>query len=196
MRLVEATLLASCLTLTGCTVEDWRRSPGPDDIVALFPWFANMVEYVATPPLKSWCPEGRPRCRQPVEGTVPITGPDDLVPPIQLAPTPANVRAMGRRFSNPVARTAESLERGRDRYDAFCALCHGATGAGDGPIDSVMGGFIPSLVTEQVQGYSDGYLYAMIRNGRGLMKQYGHRVRGDDRWHLVNHIRVLQGTAQ
>ena len=195
MRLGEATLLASCVMLTGCTVEDWRRSPGPDDIVALVPWFANMVDHVATPPLKSWCPEDRPRCRQPVDGTVPITGLDDLVPPIQLAPTRANVRAMGRRFQNPAARTAESLERGRDRYDIFCALCHGGQGAGDGPIAAVMP-IVPSLVSPQVQGYSDGYIYALITNGRGLMKQYRQRVRGDDRWHIVNYIRVLQGIAQ
>ncbi len=181
--------------LTGCTVEDWRRSPGPDDLVALVPWFANMVDHVAIPPLKSWCPEDRPRCRQPVDGTVPITGLDDLVPPIQLAPTRANVRAMGRRFQNSAARTAESLERGRDRYDIFCALCHGGQGAGDGPIAAVMP-IVPSLVSPQVQGYSDGYIYALITNGRGLMKQYRQRVRGDDRWHIVNYIRVLQGIAQ
>ncbi|MBW8056164.1 MAG: cytochrome c [Nitrospira sp.] len=195
MRPIEATLLASCVMLTGCTVEDWRRSPGPDDIVALVPWFANMVDHVATPPLKSWCPDDRPTCRQPVEGTVPITGPDDLVPPIQLAPTPANVRAMGRRFQNSAARTAESLERGRDRYDIFCALCHGAQGGGDGPIAAAMP-IVPSLVSPQVQGYNDGYIYAIITNGRGLMKQYRQRVRGDDRWHIVNYIRVLQGIAQ
>ncbi len=195
MRLVEATLLASCLMLTGCTVEDWRRSPGPDDIVALVPWFANMVGHVATPPLKSWCAEDRPRCRQPVDGTVPITGLDDLVPPIQLLPTPANIQAMGRTFQNPVARTAESLERGRDRYDIFCALCHGAQGAGDGPITAVMP-IVPSLVSPQVQGRNDGYIYAIITNGRGLMKQYRQRVRSDDRWHIVNYLRILQGIAQ
>ena len=195
MRLIEATLLASCVMLTGCTVEDWRRSPGPDDIVALVPWFATMVDHVATPPLKSWCPDDRPTCRQPVEGTVPITGPEDLVPPIQLAPTPANVRAMGQRFQNPVAQTAESLERGRDRYDIFCALCHGAQGAGDGPIAAAMP-IVPSLVSLQVRGYNDGYIYAIITNGRGLMKQYRQRVRGNDRWHIVNYIRVLQGIAQ
>ncbi len=55
---------------------------------------------------------------------------------------------------------------------------------------------IPSLVSPQVQRYNDGYIYAIITNGRGLMKQYRQRVRGDDRWHIVNYIRVLQGIAQ
>ena len=59
------------------------------------------------------------------------------------------------------------------------------------------GAIVPSLVTPRVAGYTDGYLYAVIVNGRGaFMKPYGHRVRGDDRWHVVNYIRVLQGTAQ
>lgn len=196
MRPVSASLLASCLLLVGCSVEDWRRAPGPDDIVASVPWFTGMYDHVAIPPLKSWCAEDRPDCRQPVEGTVPVTGGDPVVPPAQLAQTPANIRALGRRFQNPVLQTAESLERGRDRYDIFCALCHGIQGAGDGPIDSVMGGFIPSLVTEQVRRYTDGYIFAVILNGRGLMTRYRHRVRGDDRWHIVNYIRLLQGTAQ
>jgi len=196
LKRAKAILLVFSLLLIGCSVEDWRRMPGPDDVIRLFPWFTGMYDYVAIPPLKSWCAEDRPDCRQPVEGTVPVTGGDPLVPPAQLVQTPANVRALGRRFQNPVLQTAESLERGRDRYNIFCALCHGAQGAGDGPIDSVMGGFLPSLVTEQVRRYTDGYIFAVIVNGRGLMGRYRHRVLGDDRWHIVNYIRLLQGTAQ
>ena len=196
MRRRSATLSICCVLLIGCTVEDWRRAPGPDDAVALVPWFANMYDHVAVPALKSWCPEGRPTCRQPVEGTVPITGPEPIVPPIMLAPTPANIRTLGRRFSNPIPTTAESIERGRDRYDINCALCHGDQGAGDGPINAAMSGIIPSLLTDQARRYTDGYIFAIIVNGRGLMKQYRQRVRGDDRWHVVNYLRVLQGNAQ
>ena len=68
-------------------------------------------------------------------------------------------------------------------------------GAGDGPITAVMP-IVPSLVSPQVQGRNDGYIYAIITNGRGLMKQYRQRVRSDDRWHIVNYIRILQGIAQ
>ena len=68
-----------------------------------------MYDHVAIPPLKSWCAEDRPDCRQPVEGTVPVTGGDPVVPPAQLAPTATNIRDLGRRFQNPVLQTAESL---------------------------------------------------------------------------------------
>jgi mono/diheme cytochrome c family protein len=199
LRRARALLLGWALLLLawGCSVEDWRRAPGPDDVIRLVPWFTGMYDHVAIPPLKSYCAEDRPTCRQPVDGTVPVTGADPVLPPAQLAPTAANIRELGRRFPNPVPNTAESLERGRDRFEIFCALCHGMEGAGDGQIDSVMSGIIPSLVSEQVRGYTDGYIYSVIVNGRGaLMSRYRQRVRGDDRWHIVNYIRLLQGTAQ
>ena len=197
MRRRSAAFVLGCLAAVGCSVEDWRRAPGPDDAVALVPWFANMYDHVAVPPLKSWCAEDRLDCRQPVEGTVPITGVEPVVPPVMLAPTPANNRALGRQFPNPIATTAESIERGRDRYDINCALCHGPQGAGDGPINGPMNGIIPSLLTDRARGYTDGYLFSMIVNGSVLlMKPYRHRVRGDDRWHIVNYLRVLQGNAQ
>ena len=43
--------------------------------------------------------------------------------------------------------------------------------------------------------YSDAYLYAMIRVGRGLMPEYGSRVTHFDRWHIVNYVRQLQAQA-
>lgn len=176
----------------------WRATPGPDDVMDIVPWFANMYEHVAVQPLTSWCPAERPNCRQPVPGTVPVTGAEPRIPLIQLAPTPQNVQALGRRFPNPVPSTAESIERGRDRYDINCSLCHGDAGGGDGPVSMAMAGgnLVPSLVTARAGGYSDGYIYALIVSGRGLMKSYAHRLRGDDRWHVINYMRVLQGTAQ
>jgi hypothetical protein len=54
--------------------------------------------------------------------------------------------------------------------------------------------FILPVISERANAYSDGYLYAMIVQGRGLMRPYGDKVRGDDRWHIVNYLRVLQGT--
>jgi hypothetical protein len=49
-----------------------------------------------------------------------------------------------------------------------------------------------SLVNDRVRGLSDGYIYGMIRNGRGLMPSY-NRIEDMDRWDVVNYIRGLQG---
>jgi mono/diheme cytochrome c family protein len=46
-----------------------------------------------------------------------------------------------------------------------------------------------------VAGYSDAYIYAMIRVGRGLMPEYGSRISHFDRWHIVNYVRQLQVRA-
>ena len=43
--------------------------------------------------------------------------------------------------------------------------------------------------------YSDQYIYAMIRVGRGLMPEYGSRITHFDRWHVVNYVRQLQRNA-
>jgi hypothetical protein len=49
-----------------------------------------------------------------------------------------------------------------------------------------------NLSGAQVAAYSDQYLYAMIRVGRGLMPEYGSRITHFDRWSIVNYVRELQ----
>jgi mono/diheme cytochrome c family protein len=51
----------------------------------------------------------------------------------------------------------------------------------------------PDLTAEPTKQRSDGYLYAMIRQGRGIMPRYGDKIRGADRWHVVHYVRQLQG---
>jgi hypothetical protein len=72
-------------------------------------------------------------------------------------------------------------------------VCHGDAGNGDGPATKLG---IPgiSLVTDITKGRSDGYIFGMIRNGRGLMPSY-NRIEDPDRWDVVNYLRGLQGSA-
>jgi mono/diheme cytochrome c family protein len=54
----------------------------------------------------------------------------------------------------------------------------------------------PSLLTPKARAFSDGYLYSIIRYGRGLMPRYGDKVyRHEDRWAIVNYVRWLQTSA-
>ena len=99
----------------------------------------------------------------------------------------------------PVAPTAEMLARGRDRFDVFCATCHGVSGMGDGPIaqraDKLQEGtWTPpsSLHTEIVRGREDGHLFNTIGNGIRNMPAYGHQIVEADRWAIVAYIRALQ----
>lgn len=97
-------------------------------------------------------------------------------------------------LENPVEATPESLERGRVLYERNCAVCHGESGIGAeaplAPVHGMLPGF--DLATGAATGFTDGYLYGIIRVGRGMMPAYGDRVTHFDRWHLVNYVRELQ----
>lgn len=129
----------------------------------------------------------------PAPGSVPVTGsdPDSLPAP----------EAEG--LTNPRARTAESLNRGQWVFETYCLVCHGPAGLGNGPISAFNGRTPPgpypgiaSLLTPQAMGRSDGYLYGVVTYaqamGRGLMPRYGDKVRGTDRWDVINYVRYLQ----
>lgn len=92
----------------------------------------------------------------------------------------------------PLALTREMLERGRERYGIFCAVCHDATGAGRGMV--VRRGFKqpasfhePRLRSEPV-----GYFFDVITNGFATMPGYAAQIGAHDRWAIVAYIRALQ----
>ena len=103
----------------------------------------------------------------------------------------------GTALVSPIAGTDGELARGAEMFGQFCQPCHGPTGAGDG---SVVGpNRIPdipllNLRSELTRSYSDGYLWGMITNGRGLMPSY-RRIPAYERWYLVAHVRRLQADA-
>ena len=91
-----------------------------------------------------------------------------------------------------------SLARGEELYMRYCVVCHGPDGVGTNAyITPDKHPMLPvyNLSGAQVAGYSDQYIYAMIRVGRGLMPEYGGRIAHFDRWHIVNYVRQLQAQA-
>jgi len=90
-----------------------------------------------------------------------------------------------------------SLERGEELYLRFCVVCHGPDGVGANAYIADKHLLLPAynLSGAQVAGYTDQYLYAMVRVGRGLMPEYGSRIAHFDRWHVVNYVRTLQVAA-
>jgi mono/diheme cytochrome c family protein len=99
---------------------------------------------------------------------------------------------------NPTDPTsAASLERGEELYSRFCVVCHGPDGVGANAYIADKHPLLPAynLSGAQVASYSDPYIYAMIRVGRGLMPEYGGRITHFDRWHIVNYVRQLQVQA-
>lgn len=89
------------------------------------------------------------------------------------------------------------LERGKAKFDIYCAVCHGAAGGGDGPIAAKFMLPIPQLTSDKVKAFKDGRIFHIITDGQGLMGSYASQIRIEsDRWAIVNYVRTLQRQAK
>lgn len=92
----------------------------------------------------------------------------------------------------PMKLTPELLARGRERYNVFCAMCHGRVGDGQGMV--ARRGFPqpPSYHIDRLRNAPLGYFYYVITNGYGAMAPYATQVESPDRWAIAAYIRALQ----
>jgi len=123
----------------------------------------------------------------PVFGTVPRG-----FQPFHYGPDPAEAERAGRELKNPFQPTAENLARGQYIFSNYCVACHGATGAGDGPIIPKYPN-PPSYQTEKSKALADGNMFHVITLGRNNMPSHAAQVSSDDRWKVILYIRKLQG---
>lgn len=100
--------------------------------------------------------------------------------------------------SIPLRVTSELVERGRVRYEIYCAACHGHTGEGDGPVAGNLNyRFPPPLPfsADEVRARPAGFYFDVITNGYQAMGRYSHQVSARDRWAIIAYIRELQRHA-
>ncbi|RMF38783.1 MAG: hypothetical protein D6753_15230 [Planctomycetota bacterium] len=98
-----------------------------------------------------------------------------------------------------LAATERLVERGRNRFQIYCALCHGDQGAGDGPIHQRAAKiqetkWVPptNLLTQQIRDRQDGQLFQAISDGVRNMPAYRSQISVHDRWAIVAYVRRLQ----
>ncbi len=119
--------------------------------------------------------------------------------PLHFEPTKEDALRAGVELHNPFgsdadpAKLQESIKRGGDNYRVFCISCHGATGAGDGPV--AKRGFPPppSLLTGNSPKMKDGQLFHILTyGGQTSMPDFAAQLSPDLRWDVVNYIRSMQ----
>ncbi|MBO9539953.1 cytochrome c [bacterium] len=93
-------------------------------------------------------------------------------------------------FPFPITRSV--LERGRERFEIYCAPCHDRTGYGNGMI--VQRGFThpPSLHEPRLIQAPAGHFVQVMALGYGTMFSYASRVSAEDRWAVAAYLRALQ----
>jgi mono/diheme cytochrome c family protein len=193
-------ITALALFSGGCDAY-YYRIPSPDDLWYIIPWFDHMITARYVRPYETAAVP-----RYAIEGTVPVTGgePDWSDEWIKGDATTANALKNPFAPATPgdplppgpeVAVLSRDLDAAGDTlYQNFCTVCHGVAGDAKGPVSPRIGA--PSLLTGRARAYSDGYLYSIIRYGRGVMPRYGDKVYApSDRWAIVNHIRKLQARS-
>ena len=94
-------------------------------------------------------------------------------------------------LANPLLPTKEVLKLGEKKYLSFCSPCHGNYADGD---SRLRGQFPnpPTLHSTRGREFSDGMIYHIITNGQNVMPSYASQVTREERWAIVNYIRVLQ----
>lgn len=95
--------------------------------------------------------------------------------------------------TNPLAVTAEFLQRGRQRFTIQCSPCHGQMADGNG-ITRKIGAMavVANLHDKRIVEMADGELFWVISNGRNLMESYAANVSVSDRWAIIAYLRALQ----
>jgi mono/diheme cytochrome c family protein len=96
----------------------------------------------------------------------------------------------GTEFPFPV--TLALMVRGQERFDVFCAPCHGRTGRGDGMIVARGYRAPPSFHIDRLRQSPVGHFYDVVTNGFGAMPDYRTQIPVRDRWAIVAYIRALQ----
>jgi len=94
-------------------------------------------------------------------------------------------------LSNPILLTKKSILFGQQKFLTFCSPCHGNFGDGD---SRLRGQFPnpPTLHSNRVKEMPDGQIFHIINNGQNIMPSYSSQTTVEERWAIVNYIRVLQ----
>jgi len=128
---------------------------------------------VVLPQVETWTP---------VEDTIAIDG-DRL-----------RNRIESRDLRNPIPHTRQALKQGEWLYEVYCAVCHGATGQGDGQIAEHFRR-MPDLSAPHMANYTDGWLHSIIREGGFAMPPFAHSMSNYERWALVHFVKTFTGAS-
>jgi mono/diheme cytochrome c family protein len=95
--------------------------------------------------------------------------------------------------TNPLPVTGELLQRGHERFDIYCAPCHGKLGDGNGITKKL--GLMPAVANlhdQRIVVMADGEIFNTVTHGKNTMGAYGPLIPTEDRWAVIAYLRALQ----
>ena len=198
-------LISLLLTIAGVAVLGFRGAKTTNEPWELFPDMVRQMKVRAQSPLKFFADGRGPRL--PINGTVPIgyemPNPEMAAPAAESQTMPhgfsvgtdyIDTGKMGNNWGTgiPVPVTPELLERGRQRFNITCAMCHGATATGNGITKQYGLATVVTLQDDRIRKMADGEIFNTITNGKNTMMAYGPTIMVADRWAIIAYLRALQ----
>ena len=178
-------LIFGVATLLVLSIAGFRGGTSEHPPIEVFPDMDRQLKYRAQAP-SAFFADGRAD-RMPVEGTIPFNV------PVQNSYFLSG--KMGANYGDGIPRevkvSMDTLQRGQQRYEINCAICHGSAGDGRGIVSEYGFGGIASFHTPRLREMPDGQIFDVIANGKGLMNAYPH-ISLEDRWAIISYIRALQ----
>lgn len=168
----------------------WLLTPNPArPNFEFIPEMAHAPRYNAFAPNPNF-PNGA-TLQRPEPGTIPRG-----LMPLDYAATPQDALRAGEELHSPIAPGSQRAgERGAFVFANFCAVCHGAGGAGNGPVAQRGYPPPPSLLAEHAQKIKDGQLFHILTYGQNNMPSYASQLSRDDRWNVIFYVRTVQAAA-
>ena len=187
----------------------FRGQKGAAPPFEVFPDMVRQVRVRAQAPLDFFADGRGPRL--PVAGTVPIgyempkpANTTKGAPPgegishqrvgFSVGTDYYNTGKMGQNWGTgiPIQVTPEVMRRGRERFNITCAMCHGATAAGNGITKTYGLATVVTLQDDRIRKMADGEIFNTITNGKNTMMAYGPNIMVADRWAIITYLRALQ----
>jgi cytochrome c5 len=193
--------VCTVLALAGFRGTNFSRPP-----IEIFPDMDHQPKFQPQHP-STFYSDGR-SARSPIEGTVPIgySLPGRFLQAgarnaafeaggFVNANTYLQTGRMGEVYGDgiPVEITEALLDRGQERYNINCGICHGKTGEGNGVVQKIGAwATVANLQDDRIRQQPDGQIYNTITHGKNTMGAYGPNIAIEDRWAIVAYIRALQ----
>ncbi|MGA9238590.1 c-type cytochrome [Robiginitalea sp.] len=181
--------MKNLLITTGVLVVILSLASCRDDNQLNYQYMPNMYESVGyeTYEQVDWLPNGS-EALTPVEHTI-----SRGLVPYSLENTPE-----GKEMSALVTSPLDSLQGeanlavGKELYDIYCAICHGAKGDGKGTLvqrEKILG--VPSY-NDPARNITPGSTYHVMYYGLNSMGSYANQLNHEERWQVAEYVMKLK----